>query len=162
MKYGYKKPKRQDARPHDDMLRECSRELQKYFNLEDGIRGDRREIERLEAQIRQIDRQIADIRAQDNRPEIVKPGFSLSRDRRPRLVVNPSTWAAEQGAELIASMAAQSDASDQIERLQRERQSLRYDRDRVARLKLDSESAKAKVLASMRTLGCPAAGTTNY
>jgi uncharacterized protein (UPF0335 family) len=149
------------------VLRECSRELQKYFNLEDGIRGDgirgdRREIERLEAQIRQIDRQIADIRAQDNRPEIVKPGFSLSRDRRPRLVVNPSTWAAEQGAELIASMAAQSDASDQIERLQRERQSLRYDRDRVARLKLDSESAKAKVLASMRTLGCPAAGTTNY
>lgn len=162
MKYGYRKPKRQDAGPNDDMLRECSRELQKYFNLEDGIRGDRREIERLVAQIRQIDRQIDDIRAQDNRPEFVKPGFSLSRNKRPRFVVTPSTWAAEQGAEIIASMAAQSDARDQIERLQRERRGLRYERDRLASLKLDSETEKAEILATMRTLGCPAAGTTNY
>jgi hypothetical protein len=162
MKHGYKKPKTTETRLGEDSLEACSRLSRRYFNLEDGIRRDRARIERLNAQIRQIDRQIADIEAEDHNPRIVTPGFSLSRDKRPRLSLNPSSWAAEQGAEILAATQAQADARQEIARLQAQKRRFQYERDHAARLKADSEAGKAKVLEDMRDLDCPAAGSTNF
>jgi len=162
MKYGYAKPKRNPKSERDDTLQACSRLSRRYFNLEDGIRRDRRVIERLDAQIRRIERQIADIRAEDNNPKIVTPVFSLSRDERLRVSTNPSSWAAEQGAEIVTATQAQADARRRIDRLQDRKRDLQYERDQAARLKADSEAGKARVLEDMRDLGCPAAGSTNY
>lgn len=162
MKYGYKNPKENDAPRNEEMLRECSRQNRKYLNLEDGIRRDRRQIESLNAQIRRIERQIDDIRAKDNDPDIITPGFSLSRENKPRFSFNPWSWAAQQAAEIIEATAAQSNARERIGRLQAEKRDLQYERDRLAQLKSDSETAKSEILADMRRLGCPAAGSTNY
>ena len=158
----YKNPKTSSARHSEETLEECSRLTRRYFNLEDGIRRDRDRIDRLDAQIRRIDGQIADIEAEDNSPGFVTPGFSLSRDKKPRFSFNPASWAAQQGAEIGEALAAQSDARERIERLQAEKRDLQYERDRAARLKTDSEAGKAKVLDDMRELGCPAAGKTNF
>ncbi|MEQ8432860.1 MAG: hypothetical protein RIA71_01350 [Oceanicaulis sp.] len=161
MKYGYRKPKQNAQSSDGETLRECSRLSQRYFNLEDGIRRDRSRIDRLNAQIRGIERQIADIRAENNNPEIVTPGFSLARDKKPRFSFNPWTWAAQQSSEIIGATTAQADARDRIERLQAEKRDRQYDRDQSVRLMADSEAGKAEILQDMRDLGCPAAGSTN-
>jgi uncharacterized protein (UPF0335 family) len=156
------RPPNKNAQSRDDeTLRECSRLSQRYFNLEDGIRRDRSRIERLNAQIRRIERQIADIRAENNNPEIVTPGFSLARDKKPRFYFNPWTWAAQQSSEIIGATTAQADARDRIERLQAEKRNRQYDHDQAVRLKATSEAGKAEVLQDIRDVGCPAAGPTN-
>lgn len=74
----------------EDTLNQCSDLLRRYNNLENGIRRDRAAVEQLNARIRQIQIQIADIRAADRSPKPVLPGINLSNPRgRPSI----NAWA---------------------------------------------------------------------
>ena len=146
--------------PHrDDTLEECSDLLRRYNNLEDGIRRDRSAVTRLSARIRQIEKQIADIRAVDRSPKPVIPGFNTRPGKPPS--INPWSWAAEQGQEILTSLQRDNDARARIADLQRDKADLQFQRDRSQRLLTDSEAGQARLLQQMRDLGCPAAGRTN-
>jgi hypothetical protein len=151
MKTTYTKPKR------DTFLNECVDLMRRYNNLEDGIRRDRAAIERLDARIRQIEIQIANIRAADRSPKPVLPGLDPSKPRKP-ISFNPYLWAAEQGTEIIGSLFNDDEARRQIADLEREKQSRVFERDTSQRLLEQSKSGKVQLLEEMRDLGCPAAG----
>ena len=148
------------AKPHrDDLLEECSDLLRRYNNLEDGIRRDRRAVTRLNARIRQIEKQIADIRAIDRSPKPVIPGISTRPGKPPS--TNPWAWAAEQGQEILTSLQRDNEARARIADLQREKESRRFERDQHLSTLNQSEAGQARLLQQMRDFGCPATGRTN-
>ncbi|MEQ8433070.1 MAG: hypothetical protein RIA71_02425 [Oceanicaulis sp.] len=125
------------------------------------IRRDRAAIKRLNARIRQIEIQIANIRAADRSAKPVIPGLDPSKPRKP-ISFNPYLWAAEQGTEFVRSRFNGDEAQRQIDDLEREKRTRVFERDAALRLLEQGESGKVQLLEDMRDLGCPAAGRTNF
>ncbi|MEQ8403715.1 MAG: hypothetical protein RKE49_01365 [Oceanicaulis sp.] len=161
MKYAYKKPKTTGARHDEETLEECSRLTRRYFNLEDAIRRDKQDIDRITAQIRYLGREKADIEAEDNTPKVVTPGFSISRGK-PRIVLSPSQVGLAQFDEIARATQLQANARRRIAKINDELERLEYERGRLIRLRSDSMDARSKVLDDMRDLGCPAAGSASF
>jgi len=141
--------------------RQCADLMRRRSNLENGIRRDRRTLERLEARMRRIEIQLADLRAEDHSPGIATPNVERDPDgRRPRF--NPRQWLADQTQEFVDAIGGRRERDRKIAGLNRTLESLRYDRDQTRRLMNDSIAGNARLLQEMRRIGCPQAGTTNY
>jgi len=143
----------------DDALDACSDLLRRYNNLEDGICRDRRAVTRLNARIRQIEKQIADIRAIDRSPKPVIPGISTRPSKPPS--INPWSWTAEQGQEILTSLVGERAARQRIAELNDDLDRLRYELAGHQRLMDQSEAGQSRLLEELRAIGCPAAGRTN-